>query len=604
MPRGAARISFAARAERYARDVLAGNVVAGKWVKAACQRHLDDLERSAAADPEFPYVFDAEACGRICSFLQCLPHVKGRWARPVIVDGRIQLSRLVLEDWQVFAYGVPFGWLHRETGLRRFRFVYEEVARKNAKSTPSAGVALYGAFADSEPGAEVYSLATKEAQARIVWEMARSMVLRDPEFRYAKPAGLGLGSTRRAIYQQDTESKYEPLGRDSDSLDGLNPHVFIADELHAWKDRLLWDVMVSAMGAREQPLGWAITTAGYNTAGVCFEQREYLQRVLNTTLQKHGGLGYRVTGASAVDETMFGIIYTLDDDYADGRPGDSWSDENVWIKANPNLGVSVFVDELRAACKKALSSPQSAAEFRTKRCNQWLSASYEWMDMAKWDSCADPGLRESDFAGEDCWVALDAAFKTDFFAKVKLFRRGDDYYAFGRYWLPETKLDPDENAEFYAWQQQGLVQRADGSVIDIELIRADVRADIEMHNVREIPYDPAMLTQFASEMLADGHPMVEIKPTYGRYSEPMKKLEELVLSGKFHHNGDPVLRWMITCVMVATRGGLIYPAKQKGKERTHKIDGVIALIMAISRAMVADDGGDLSAFFNNPVAGT
>lgn len=590
MPSSATRITFAARAERYARAVISGDVLAGKWVKAAAQRHLDDLERSEA-DPSWPYVFDPEACGRVCSFLQCLPHIKGRWARPVRVNGRIEIPRLQLEDWQVFANGVPFGWVNRHTGMRRFRWVYEEVARKNAKSTPCAGIALYAGFADGEPGSEVYSLATKEAQARIVWDMARSMVLRDSEARMPPPHGLGLAATRRSIFQLHTDSKYEPLGRDSDSLDGLNPHCFVADELHAWKDRTLWDVMTSAVGAREQPLGWMITTAGHNSAGVCYEQRGYLQRVLNSTLQRHGGMGYAVRGGAVEDDTFFGLIYTLDDDYADGRDPDNWADERVWMKANPNLGISVFVEELRAAAKKAIASPQSQSEFRTKRCNQWLAASSEWMDMAKWDACADASLREEGFAKEACWIALDAAFKDDFFAKMKVFRRGEHYYAFGRYWLPETRLDPEEYPEFHAWHQQGLVRKAEGAVIDIELVRADLAADREAHEIREVPYDPNMLTQFASEMLNDDYPMVEIRPTFGRFSEPMKKLTELVLQGRFHHDGDPVLRWMVTNVLCATRGGLIYPAKQPGKERTHKIDGVIALIMGVGRAMVNE--GDM-----------
>ncbi len=592
VPPSAARITFAARAERYAHAVLSGEIVAGKWVKASAQRHLDDLARSET-DPEWPYRFDAQACGRICHFLQCLPHTKGRWARPVIKDGRSIKPRIVLEDWQVFAFGVLFGWLHRDTGMRRFRWFYEEVARKNAKSTPAAGIALYLTAADGEPGAEVYSLATKEKQARIVWEMARSMVLQDGEFRRRKPEGLGITATRRAISQDDTESKYEPLGRDSDTQDGLNPHAFVGDELHAWKDRSLWDVMTSGMGAREQPMGIGITTAGRNTAGVCYEQREYLQAVLNTTLLKHGGMGYKVTGRCVVDETYFGLIYTLDHDYADGREADSWSDERHWIKANPNLGVSVFLEELRAACAKAINSPQAQAEFRTKRCNEWLAAASAWMDMTKWDACADPSLSEDQFKGEDTTIALDAAFKTDIFAKMKLFRRGEHYYAFGKYWLPATRIDPDEHPEFYAWHQQGLIEKADGAVVDIELVRSSIKADGAQHQISEIPFDPSMLTQFASEMLADGYPMVEIRPTFGRFSEPMKKLEELVLEGKFHHNGDPVLRWMVTNVLVASKGGLIYPTKQPGKERELKIDGVIALIMAIGRAMVTTHNGQM-----------
>lgn len=585
MPELVQRLTFAARAERYARAVAAGEVVAGKWVKASCQRHLDDLERSAT-DPAWPYEFDAEACGRVCHFLQCLPHIKGKWARPFLQDGRSVKPKIVLEDWQVFAYGVPFGWVHRETRLRRFRWIYEEVARKNAKSTPCAGLALYLTGADREPGAEVYSLATKEKQARIVWDMARRMVLRDPEFRRPPPMGLGVGTTRRAIFQDHSDSSYEPLGRDSDTQDGLNTHAFVADELHAWKDRGLWDVIASSMGAREQPLGIAITTAGYNSAGICYEQREYLCKVLNTTLLRHGGMGYRVEGAAIEDDTYFGLIYTLDTGYADGRPDDDWADEGVWPKSNPNLGVSVSIEELRAQCRKAVNSPQSRPEFRTKRCNQWLSSDSAWMDMAKWHACADPALKESDFAGERCWIGLDAAFKTDVFAKVKLFERAGHYYAFGRYWLPETQLEATENPHLLGWAEEGWITRSPGPVIDIELVRQSLRDDREQNQVVELPYDPAQMTQFAGEMLEDGFPMVEMRPTVLNFNEPMKKILELVLQGRFHHNGDPVLAWMVSNVVCHLNAkNEIYPRKPEGEELQRKIDAVIALIMALGRAI-------------------
>lgn len=559
------RLSFAARAERYARAVLSGEKLAGKWVKAACQRHLDDLARSAR-DASWPYEFDPVRCGRICHFLEWLPHIKGEWSEP----------QLRLEDWQVFSFGVPFGWVHRTTRLRRFRRVYQEVARKNAKSTPAAGVALYLTAADGEPGAEVYSLATKKDQAKIVWDLAVQMTQKEPAFR----SELGLSSNSKAIYHRSSGSRYEPLGRDSDTKDGFNTHGFVADELHAWKDRALYDVMDSSTGARKQPLGWGITTAGYNLSGICSELRTYLTRILNATLHAHGGLGYRVEGTSLEDDTFFGVIYTLDD-------GDDWADEAMWIKANPNLGISVEIDDLRSKCARAKASPQAQSEFRTKHCNQWLSASAQWMDLSKWDACADASLAEEQFRGEPCWVGLDAAFKTDVFAKLKLFRRGDHYYAFGRYWLPETQLDVQENAELAAWARQGLITSSPGPVIDIELVRAALAQDRKRHQLQEVPFDPAMLTQFASEMLEQGYPMVEIAPTFRRFSEPMKKLEELVLEGRFHHTGDPVLRWMIANVICVHKGGLIYPTKMKGEERKRKIDGVIALLMALSRAMVA-----------------
>jgi phage terminase large subunit-like protein len=570
-------VNYAARARAYAEDVLAGRIVAGRWVKAACRRHLDDLER-AETDPAFAFRFDEDKAGRACSFVELLPHIKGEWARPEWIDGAMRYPKIQLEAWQVFFVAVLFGWVSVATGLRRFRRAYLEVARKNAKSTLASAIALYMLTADDEPGAEVYSAATKKDQAKIVWEVARQMVSREADFR-----ALGVAHNTRAIFQAATASKYEPIGRDSDSLDGLNTHCFISDELHAQKDRGVYDVLDSSTGARSQPLGIGITTAGSNTAGVCYEQRSYLARILNTTLLAHGGLGYRVEGSALADDTYFGLIYTLDTGYADGRPDDDWADPDVWTKANPNLGVSVSLEDMVNACTKAKASPQSQGEFRTKRCSQWVAAEAAWMDMTQWQACGDPTLQEADFAHEDCVVGLDAAFKTDLFAKVKVFRRGEHLYAFGTYWAPQAQVDAKGNDQVRALAAEGHITVADGAVIDIELVRAAIRADAEGHVIREIAYDPAQLTQFATELLAEGFQAVEMRPTVLNFSEPMKKLSELVLERRFHHNGDPALAWMIGNVIFhRDHKDNIYPNKQRPEQ---KIDGVIALIMALGRLL-------------------
>lgn len=577
------RVTFAARAEAYARGVVSGAIVAGKFIKAACQRHLDDLDR-AEADPSSPWIFDPIAAGKPCHFLQLLPHIKGEWAKAKVVDGYVQRSTIRLEEWQVFYVAVQFGWVNRVTGLRRFRRSYLEVARKNAKSTLAAGLALYMLGPDKEPGAEVYSAATKKDQARIVWDVAAQMIRMQPDFRTM----LGIEASARAIFQTRSNSKYEALGRDSDSLDGLNTHCFISDELHAQKDRGIYDVLDSSTGARSQPLGIGITTAGYDETGICYEQRSYLVRILNTTLHRHGGMGFRIEGDAIEDDTYFGLIYTIDTGYADGTPDDDWSDEAHWPKANPNLGVSVSIDDMRAKAAKAKASTQSQPEFRTKHCNQWLAADTAWMDMAKWRACGDPTLREEDFAGEPCWSALDAAFKTDVFAKVKVFRRGEHYYCFGRYWLPESKCDARDNPQFWAWVQQGLITEHPGDVIDIRDVATALKHDRDLHDLREVPYDPAQLTQFSAEQIEEGMPMVEMRPLVLNFSEPMKAISELVLTGKFHHNGDPVLSWMVSNV-VCHRDAKdnIYPRKPEGQEDKRKIDGVIALIMALGRARIA-----------------
>lgn len=580
VPADAERITFAARAERYARDVLDGRQVAGRLVKAACQRHLDDLARSGA-DPSWPWIFDPEKAGRPCHFIELLPHIKGEWAKPIVVDGRIVRSTIKLEDWQVFFVAGLYGWVNRVTGLRRFRRAYLEVARKNAKSTLAAGLALFMLCADNEAGAEVYSAATKKDQAKIVWDVARQMVVMERDFGY-----LSVATTSRSIFQTSTASKYEPLGRDSDSLDGLNTHCFVSDELHAQKDRGVYDVLDSSTGARAQPLGIGITTAGYDVTGICYEQRTYLVRILNSTLLAHDGMGYRVEGDAILDDSYFGLIYTLDSGYAeDDKPDDDWSDESVWAKANPNLGISASLEDMRAKAMKAAQSAQSQPEFRTKHCNQWLASSSPWMDMVKWHRCGDPALSDDDFRSEDCWLALDAGFKTDFFAKVKVFRRGEHYYVFGRYWLPEAKVDPKESPRYWAWQQTGKISVSAGELVDIEEVRASVKEDGARFNLREIPFDPAHLMQFSSEMLVDGYPMVEMRPTVMNFSEPMKLVSDLVRTGNLHHNGDPVLAWMISNTMMERKArDCIYPGKQPGQEDKLKIDGVIALVMAIGRA--------------------
>ena len=588
VPGSAVAISFAKRAELYARAVVGGDQVACRWVKAACQRHLDDLQR-AESDPDWPWVFDEQRAGRPCHFIQCLPHIEGKWARPVIVDGRQVRQCITLEPWQIFTVAVPFGWVHRDTGLRRFRRVYLEVARKNAKSTLAAGIALYLLCADGEPGAQVYSAATKKDQAKIVWNVAREMVRLESEFRAMPPNGLGVSFNLSAISQLHTTSRYQPLGRDSGTLDGLNTHGFVSDELHAQTDRKLYDVIDSSTGAREQPMGWGITTAGYDTGGVCYEQREYMIGILNAVLLRHEGMGYQVKGDSFDDESYFGLIFTLDDGYQDvddeAVPDDEWSEEANWIKANPNLGVSASIEDMRSKCQKALRSSGSRAEFRTKHCCQWLASAAMWMDMVRWDRCADRSLKESDFDGDPVWLGIDAAFKTDIFALIKLFRHDDEYYAFGRYWFPEEKARQREYQKIAGWADEGLITLSPGEVIDIEAVRDEVKRCSGVHELRECAYDPAMLTQFATEMVEERYPMVEIGQTAARFSEPMKTLEELVLQGQLHHNGDPVLRWMISNVAVRHWRGLIQPVKPSGQEDRKKIDGVIALLMALGRAM-------------------
>jgi len=536
-------MSYTERAVRYAQRVIAGEVVACKLTRLACERFLKDLART-----DWNWRFDEALATRACTFIEHLPHIKGQWAR--------QRLKITLEDWQVFIVCNLFGWVDRDTGLRRFITCYLEVARKNAKSTLAAGIALYMLAADGEPGAEVYSAATTGDQARIVFDVARQMVLREADFIRG-----GIDPQRHGLYMPEDARKFEPLNAEGSTLDGLNPHCTIIDELHAHKRRDVYDVLDTARGARDQSLLASITTAGSDRAGICYEQRTYVVKVLEGVFD---------------DERYFGVIYTLDDD-------DDWVDPAVWPKANPNYGVSVLEEDFERSAREAMNKPSAQNNFLTKRLNVWVNADSAWMDMRAWDRCHNPALNLDDFEGQDCIAAFDLASKVDIAARVLLFKRGKKYAAFGRYYLPEQAVDDGRNSQYSGWSRLGRLTVTDGNVVDYDRIETDLKEDAGRFRLTEVPYDPFQAMQFSQRMLAEGMPMVEMRATVLNFSEPMKELEKLVLEGNFEHDGDPVLTWMVSNV-VCHRDAKdnIYPRKEREE---NKIDGVVALIMALGRAM-------------------
>lgn len=563
---GTVQTDHVAEALEYAQDVLAGVIPACKWVKAACRRQLDDLERWQN-DPAWSYDWRPDLADRVIRFIELLPHVKdgANWSAGAPI-------RLV--PAQKFSLACVFGWVGKADGRRRFRTVYEEVPRKNAKTTKLAPIGLYMLVADGEMGAEVYSAATKEEQARIVFGIAQQMARLVPDFR----STFAVEVYRKALAVRDTGSTFKPLAADADSLDGLNVSCALVDELHAHKTRAVYDVLDSGRGSRAQPLLWAITTAGSNRAGVCYDVRTYLTKLLNAVLKRHEGLGYPVKGEVAEDETFWGVIYTIDD-------GDDYFAEATWRKANPLYGISVDPEDLRRMATVAQVQAQALNEFLTKRLNVWVNADSAWMNMLEWDACGDKALKLEDFKGEECVASLDAAFKKDLFAKVRMFRRMvnevSHYYVFGRYYTHEDLVQAKGNEHLQAWQREGWIRTTPGNVLDIEAVRGELLQDTSAHQVLEVPYDPAQLTQFATEMIEKGVPMVEIRPTVLNFSAAMKEVEELVTSRRLHHASDPVLSWAIANV-VCHRDAKdnIYPRKD---DAAKKIDPAIALFMSMAR---------------------
>lgn len=550
---------YCAIAADYAAAVISGTQVACQWVRRACERQVKDLAREG-----WRWHFDEARAARVCLFIECLPHIKGPLAG----------YRITLEPWQVFILTAVFGWVD-DDGYRRFRRVYIEVPRGNGKSALSSGVSLYMLCADGEGGAEVYSLATTRDQARIVFGDAQHMVRRSPGLR----ARFGVDLNAHNIHVLETASKFEALSAEGSTLDGLNIHFGCIDELHAHKTRAVYDVVETGMGKRMQSMLWVITTAGTNRAGICYEARSFVTKILDGVIE---------------DDTQFGIIYGLDE-------SDDWSSEAALAKANPNWGISVMPDVVRPLQAKARTLPSATNNFLTKHLNVWCNAGSAWMDMRAWEACADHSLDIMDFQGCKAWIGVDLAEKRDIAALCILFERGGEYYAFFRLYLHDEGIEESGNSQFSGWERAGHLIGNPGNITDLDVLANEMRECCALFDVQEIPYDPALSRYFATKLIEEGLPMVEIRQASVFFTQPLIQIENLVLEKKFHFDGNPMVSWMVSNVVtqVSKFTGLRHPTKDRPE---NKIDGVLALLMALGRAMAGVEAEpDLSEFLANPI---
>lgn len=544
------------KANKYARDIVGGKIPANRWVKLACKRHLDDL--AASKQPNAKHIFDNRAAEKACKFIEMLPHTKGKWAQ--------HRELIVLEPWQCFFVCSIFGWLWAHSRLRRFRIVLLLVPRKNGKSILAAAIGLYMLTLDGEHGAEVYCGATTEKQALEVFRPAKQMAERTPDLREA----VGLEVNAQSLVVPEVGSRFEPII--GNPGDGSSPHLAIADEYHEHKDDRLVDTMVTGMGSREQPMLLAITTAGDNLAGPCYALELDLQKVLE--------------GVVPNDE-FFGLIYGID-------PGDDWGDEATLRKANPNFGVSISADFLRARLQDAKNSARKLAIYLTKHLNVWVGSREAFFNMDKWRQCEEPELRIEDFYGQPAYFALDLASRVDIAALEVLIPRGDGQFVkFGRYYLPEDALQIEH---YRGWAEEGRLQITDGEIIDFNEIKADILELVSKFELRELAYDPFQATMLITELMDEGVPVVEMRPTVLNFSEPMKELDALIRAGQIKHDGCPVFSWMLSNVTAKLdKKDNVYPNKERPE---NKIDGPVALIMALGRALQRDENGLLSAIEN------
>jgi len=502
--------------------------------------------------PSSPYYFSTKAADRAVAFFEeWLCHVKGEWAG----------QPFLLEPWEREIVRRLFGWHRRSDGTRRYRKCYVEIPRKNGKSLLAAGIALYCLFADREPGAEVYSAATNRDQAGMVFNPAKGMVEANPLLLEACEDGKVL---RRMIRVASTGNVYQVLSADVPGKHGLNAHAVIVDELHAHKDRDFLDVLRTSQGTRRQPILFMITTAGWDRNSICWEEHQYARGVLDGTVD---------------DPEYLAVIYAA--------PADAdWDDPKIWAAANPNLGVSVKLEFLEAEAVKARNTPGYVNVFRRLYLNQWTEAAARWLSMRKWNRCA--ASPPEALAGRRCWGGLDLSSTLDLTAYALLFL-DEKQIADALLWffVPEENLIERvkrDKVPYNRWRDDGWITCTPGNVVDYDMIRETIGDSAEQYDVQEVGYDRWNSTQLTTQLDSDGITMAKVGQGWRDMSSPSKELERRIVSGKIRHGGNPVLAWCARNVCVQQDpAGNMKPDKKRSHER---IDGIVALIIALARAMV------------------
>lgn len=508
-------------------------------------------------------MFDEGKARRTVEFINCLKHTKGRW--------RGQPFELL--PWQEKIIRDVFGTV-KENGYRQYNTAYVEIPKKNGKSELAAGVALYMTCGDNEWGAEVYGCASDRQQASIVFDVAVDMVDQCPALKKRiKP----VMSVKRLVYQP-TNSFYQVLSAEAYTKHGLNVHAVIFDELHAQPNRELFDVMTKGSGdARTQPLFFLITTAGNDRHSVCFEQHQKAEDII---------FGRKI------DRTFYPVIYGAAD-------GADWTSEEVWRQANPSLGHTIDIEKVRNAYLSARDNPAEENLFRQLRLNQWVKQSTRWMQMEKWDACGFP-VDEGELLGRECYGGLDLSSTTDITALVLVFppRAEDERYVLLPYfWIPEENMRlrvRRDHVPYDVWEQQGFLKTTEGNVIHYGFIEKFIDELGTRYNIREIAFDRWEAIQMVQNLEGLGFTVVPFGQGYKDMSPPSKELMKLTLERKLAHGGHPVLRWMMDNIFVRTDpAGNIKPDKEKS---TEKIDGAVATVMALDRAIRNGGNGSSSVY--------
>lgn len=508
--------------------------------------------------PERKIITKPSLADRAVAFINALKHTKGEW------HGK----NFELLPWQETIVRDIFGTV-KENGYRQYNTAYIEIPKKQGKSELAAAIALYLLAGDGEWGAEVYGCAADRQQASIVFDVACQMVEQCPALKKRIKPVL---SQKRLVYTP-LNSFYQVLSAESYTKHGLNVHGVVFDELHAQPNRLLYDVMTHGSGdARKQPLFFLITTAGTDRHSICWELHQKAQDIIDG--RKH-------------DPSFYPVIYGISDD-------DDWTDERVWYKANPSLDITVDIDKLRTAFNSAKENPAEENLFRQLRLNQWVKQSVRWMPMDAWDKC-DTVVDPESLKGRECYAGLDLSSSTDITAFVLVFPpRSDDekYIILPYFWVPEDTLAlrvRRDHVPYDVWEKQGSIMTTEGNVIHYGYIEDFIEGLGEKFNIKEIAYDRWGAVQMSQNLEGAGFTIVPFGQGFKDMSPPSKELMKLVLEGRIAHGGNTPLRWMMDNIYVRTDpAGNIKPDKEKSTER---IDGAVATIMALDRAIRHQGGG-------------
>lgn len=515
-----------------------------EWI-ACFEQHLQGYD--PFRDAGDLYAFDVDRANDAVRFFEYL----------VLIEGSKAGQPFKLEDWQKAIVGCVFGWIHKQTEMRRYREAFIYVPRKNGKTPLAAGMVVYGLFMDGEAGAQIYSAAAEKEQAALVFRHASGMVLRDEYLS----RNCKINRTYKSITIERTASFYKALSADANTKHGFSTHMVVIDELHAHRDGELVDTLTTSTGARDQPLIVYITTADYERPSVCNIKHDYAGKVRDGIFK---------------DPEFLPVIYEADID-------DDWTDPKVWARCNPNLGVSIREDYLKRECEKAKNEPSYTNTFLRLHLNVKTQQDIRWIQMDKWKRCGDKPIAEG-----PCYAGLDLSTTTDLTALALFFP--DTYSLLVHFWCPQTNAARRQKVDrvpYLTWAKQGLITMTDGDVIDYKYIRAAVQALAQKHDIREIAYDPYNASMLAQQLQdEDGLPMAEHRQGFISMNEPSKLFERAVMAGDLRHGNNPVLNWMAGNVTVKTDpSGNIKPDKAKS---TGRIDGIVASIMAMGRGLNPD----------------